>query len=98
MKKISIVLVVMMMFGGVAFADAASGTVTDAGNKICPISGGAVSGSAFVEHQGVRYGICCAACAKKFQADPEKYLAKLAEKEGKSGVAGAMESAAEHVM
>ena len=80
---------------------AAEGTepaaVTDAGNKLCPISGEPVSGASFVEYQGKRYGLCCPGCDKQFLADPEKYLAKMKEKEqAASPAAPAAEEGHEH--
>ncbi len=99
MKKISMVLAMMMVLSSMAFADPASmGSVRDAGNKICPVSGEAVSGSSFVEHAGVRYGLCCSACAKKFQANPEKYLAQMAQSGGSSETMDMGADHADHTM
>ncbi len=81
MKKIgSILLVLTLWLGSVAWADTAA--VKDAGNKYCPVGLEQVSGKDFVEYEGVRYGLCCPMCAKKFLADPANYLAQLAVKEG----------------
>ena len=55
-------------------------TVTDVGNKICPISGDKVDGKNFYEYNGKRYGLCCPMCAATFKVDPEKYSA-IADKE-----------------
>jgi len=55
--------------------------VEDAGNKVCPVMGGPVSGKYFVTYQGKRYGLCCSACKKIFLAEPEKYVAGLTQKE-----------------
>ncbi|MBW7927159.1 MAG: YHS domain-containing protein [Fimbriimonadaceae bacterium] len=30
-----------------------------------------------IEHEGVKYYICCAGCPDKFKADPAKYAIKL---------------------
>jgi YHS domain-containing protein len=43
----------------------------------CPVMGGPIDKNVFVEHQGKKVYFCCPACVEKFQADPEKYLAKL---------------------
>ena len=61
--------------------EGAAKQAVDAGNKFCPVSGDAVSGKDFVEHQGKRYGLCCPACEKPFLADPEKYIAKMEKQE-----------------
>ena len=85
-KLLAIALVAMFLMPFVASqvfaADerAQSGTV-NVGNKMCPVSGDPVSGKDFVEYQGKRYGLCCPMCEKPFLANPEKYLAALAEKE-----------------
>ncbi len=45
----------------------------------CIISGGL--GTIQVEYKGKSYPVCCSGCAAAFQDDPERWLAKLAEKE-----------------
>jgi YHS domain-containing protein len=34
-----------------------------------------------VEYKGKSYPVCCSGCAAAFKDDPERWLAKLAEKE-----------------
>jgi len=43
----------------------------------CPVMGGAINKDIFVEYEGKKVYFCCAGCEKKFEADPEKYIAKL---------------------
>jgi YHS domain-containing protein len=43
----------------------------------CPIMGMAIDKNIFVEYKGKKVYFCCAACKEKFEAEPEKYLAKL---------------------
>jgi len=45
----------------------------------CIISGGL--GTMNVEYKGKSYPVCCSGCAAAFKDDPERWLAKLAEKE-----------------
>jgi hypothetical protein len=45
----------------------------------CIISGGL--GTMQVEYNGKSYPVCCSGCAAAFKDDPERWLAKLAEKE-----------------
>jgi len=45
----------------------------------CIISGGL--GTMQVEYKGKSYPVCCSGCAAAFKDDPERWLAKLAEKE-----------------
>jgi len=54
--------------------------VADAGNKVCPVLGGKVSGNDFYEYNGKRYGLCCPMCNSTFASDPKKYSA-IADKE-----------------
>lgn len=61
------------------FALPAYAEVVDVGNANCPVGGEKVSGTDFVEHEGKRYGICCAMCADKFKKDPAKYITAMAE-------------------
>jgi YHS domain-containing protein len=44
---------------------------------ICPVMGGAIDKNIFVEYKGKKVYFCCEDCKKKFEAEPEKYLAKL---------------------
>src|SRR3989338_1907651 len=80
MKRILITLIIgsFILCRGVV-SHAAAIPIVDVHNKYCPVSGEEVSGQHFVEHEGKRYGLCCAQCAKKFEKDPEKYIASLTQ-------------------
>ena len=56
---------------------------TDAGNKFCPISGEKIdeSKSAKVEYNGKTYHLCCPACLKDFNKDPEAAIQKIEARE-----------------
>ncbi|NLH15189.1 MAG: YHS domain-containing protein [Phycisphaerae bacterium] len=41
------------------------------------MEGRAVDKSIFVEYKGVKVYFCCEGCKPDFEANPEKYLAKL---------------------
>lgn len=43
----------------------------------CPVMGGPIDKSIFVEYQGKKVYFCCKSCVETFKANPEKYLAKL---------------------
>ena len=81
MKKVIALalLALFMMPLAASQAFAAEGTAqtgaVDAGNKMCPVMGGPVSGEDFAVYQRKRYGLCCAMCEKTFQSDPAKYAA-----------------------
>ncbi|MCX5666897.1 MAG: YHS domain-containing protein [Candidatus Omnitrophica bacterium] len=89
MKKMLGILIVLAFIGSICFAQEAAKTspapikassVTDVGNKICPVSGQKVDGQNFCEYNGKRYGMCCPMCEAAFKADPKKYSA-IADKE-----------------
>jgi hypothetical protein len=50
----------------------------DYGEKTCIISQGL--GTIQVSHQGKRYWVCCTGCQAAFEEEPERWIAKLAEK------------------
>lgn len=45
----------------------------------CPVSGEKIDTRYSVDVQGQRVYFCCAKCPAEFRADPEKYLARIAE-------------------
>ncbi len=46
--------------------------------KTCPImAGNPINKNLFTEYKGKKVYFCCPACKPKFEADPEKYIAKL---------------------
>lgn len=60
-----------------AAAGAAAETVAQ---TVCPVSGeelGSMGDTITATHAGRTVQLCCKSCVKKFNADPEKYLAKL---------------------
>ena len=46
---------------------------------MCPVMGGQINKSTYVDHQGKRVYFCCADCVKTFKADPGKYMKKMAD-------------------
>jgi YHS domain-containing protein len=49
-------------------------------NKMCPVmQGETASEKYFVEYNGQKVYLCCKKCVRKFQADPEKYMKRLAD-------------------
>lgn len=85
-RTIAVILLVAFMIPfalpGVLMAEQASPAgVTDAANKLCPVSGHPVSGTVAVEFQNRRYGLCCPACKAAFLADPAKYITQMEAQE-----------------
>jgi len=44
---------------------------------ICPVMSNPINKDVFVEYQGKKVYFCCPECKAKFNADPEKFIAKL---------------------
>jgi len=44
---------------------------------VCPVMGNPINKQYFTEHNGQKVYFCCPECKEKFEADPEKYIAKL---------------------
>jgi YHS domain-containing protein len=51
------------------------------GNKICPVSGDKIDGTATAtyEYEGKIYNFCCPMCIDPFKKDPQKYIKKIQE-------------------
>ena len=88
-RLVAVMVMAGLIISGAAYAasDTTAGSteqkkvaIVDAGNKICPVMGGKVSGENFYEYKGKRYGLCCPMCPATFAGDPEKYSA-IADKE-----------------
>ena len=45
--------------------------------KTCPVMGKPINKEFYAEYKGQKVYFCCAGCKPKFDADPEKYIAKL---------------------
>ena len=43
----------------------------------CPVMGSPINKALFVEYKGKKVYFCCPGCEDKFNAEPEKYVAKL---------------------
>jgi YHS domain-containing protein len=51
----------------------------------CPVMGGDIDKSLYVDYKGKRIYVCCEGCVAKLKKNPEKYLKKL-EKMGQTPV------------
>ena len=85
MRIIFVLTLLLFSIATLGFAEqvgsAVIAEVVDVGNTVCPITGKAVSPKAPAVYQGKRYAFCCQHCGKKFEKNPERYLAQM--KEGK---------------
>lgn len=51
--------------------------VVDLNNKTCLVSGKAVNGGRFYEHEGVNIGFCSKVCIQDFKKDPNRYALSM---------------------
>jgi len=49
----------------------------------CPVMGGEIDKSQYVDYKGKRIYVCCSGCLEKLKKNPEKYIKKL-EKMGQT--------------
>lgn len=81
MKILFLVLTLLFVFAGkeVNAKDAVSSpaSVVDTGNALCPISEDEVNPEVSAVFEGKKYYFCCKSCLKKFEKNPQKYLAGM---------------------
>ncbi len=46
----------------------------------CPVMGGKINKSLFIDFEGKRIYVCCGGCIDKVKADPAKYIKELESK------------------
>ena len=69
--------IITLLFALTAIAD----TQKTVPQTVCPVMGGKIDKTVYVDANGKRIYLCCQGCDKKVKADPAKYIAML-EKEG----------------
>ena len=80
MKTLNILLIIALV---IAFAPAIQATDSDNAVKatksqtLCPVMGGKINKSLYVDAEGKRIYVCCAGCIGKIKADPKKYIKAL---------------------
>jgi YHS domain-containing protein len=57
--------------------EATEEVVAAAEQTTCPVMGGAINKSIFIEYQDKKVYFCCEPCKDKFKEAPEQYIAKL---------------------
>jgi YHS domain-containing protein len=84
MKKsalIAVFLLVSFVALGVLAAASVHGDEKGKAQAMCPIMGGPIDKTAYVDYEGKRVYFCCTGCKSAFLKDPEKYVKKM-ESEG----------------
>lgn len=75
MRQIVMMLFVVML--AAAWLAQAAPAAKGGPQTKCPVMGGAVDKSVYLDYEGKRIYFCCAQCRQDFQKDPAKYLKKL---------------------
>jgi hypothetical protein len=44
---------------------------------VCPVMGGKIDKSQYIDVNGYRIYVCCAGCKSKIKADPDKFIEKM---------------------
>ena len=84
MKRIAyptVRLAVFFVVLGIMFAPSMQAGEKGKAQTMCPIMGGPIDKTAFVDHEGKRVYFCCPGCKSTFLKDPEGYVKKM-ESEG----------------
>src|SRR5215510_2323488 len=81
MRKTVMVVLTIMALAIVAAAMNPDGEAKNVTNKMCPVSGGAVSEKYRTEYKGQYVYVCCEGCLKEFEKNPESYIAKLSKED-----------------
>lgn len=71
----------LVIFGDLTLPSVYAGEETGKTQTLCPIMGGPIDKTAYVDYEGKRVYFCCAGCKSSFLKDPEKYMRKM-ESEG----------------
>jgi YHS domain-containing protein len=87
-RPVIIVAIIVAISSIPALADTPADTTEKAAPNVvhlgtqthCPVGGGEIDRSVFVDHQGQRVYFCCPGCDGAYVKDPEAHLAKIAAK------------------
>jgi YHS domain-containing protein len=80
-ELIAVCLVVSLVVLGVLAAAPVHGADKSKAQTLCPIMGGPIDKTAYVDYEGKRVYFCCTGCKSTFLKEPEKYVKKM-ESEG----------------
>jgi YHS domain-containing protein len=76
MKSILIAVSALLIMGRALAADNA----TPSPQTVCPVMGGKVNKTLFVDYDGKRVYVCCPGCLPDLKQDPAKYISQLEAK------------------
>ena len=70
----------LALSAGLLLASCGPGEEGKAGPQTtCPMMDGKIDEKIYVDYNGKRIYFCCADCPKKFEANPKKYMKKMAD-------------------
>jgi YHS domain-containing protein len=67
----------MQCCGGPSKASAAEAKAKVKPQTVCPVMGGKINKSLYVDYQGQRIYMCCKGCTAALKKDPAKYIKKI---------------------
>lgn len=80
MKKsayLSVCLLGLVMISAILAASALWADEKGKAQTLCPIMGGPIDKTAYVDYEGKRVYFCCNGCKSEFLKDPKKYIQKM---------------------
>ncbi len=77
MGSVCLALVLSLVLVGCGGGD--EGSAKAGPQTVCPVMGRRIDKKYYVDYEGKRVYFCCDSCPKTFEADPEKYMKKLAD-------------------
>ncbi len=80
-KTLFVVGICLLLSAGFLLAGCGPGQEAQAGPQTtCPMMiGSKIDKNIYVDYKGKRIYFCCADCPKKFEANPEKHMKKMAD-------------------
>jgi len=84
MRKIAFVVLLTVTLAGAVAVAASSADATEkknVTNKVCPVSGGAVTEKYRTEYKGQYVYFCCEGCLNEFSKSPETFVSKLSKED-----------------
>jgi YHS domain-containing protein len=76
-RKIMMACIALTIGLGLSAAMAAENKEIPKKQTTCPVMGGKIDKSQYVDVKGKRIYVCCAGCVAKIKADPDKYIKEL---------------------
>lgn len=74
---ISVCLSALLMISGILAVPSLRAEEQGKAQTLCPIMGGPIDKTAYVDYEGKRVYFCCTGCKSEFLKDPEKHIQKM---------------------